>query len=166
MQKNTVNIFKKPRVLKVVVNIGLGRMSQVPQFEEKMLPEVMKELASITGQYPKTNAARKSIAGFKIRTGQVIGLMVTLRGKRSRDFLGRLINLVLPRIKDFRGLSLKNIDSHGNLNIGLKEQLVFPEISPEFSKVNFGLEITIVTSAKDQSEAVEFYRSLRIPLRK
>lgn len=155
---------------KVVVNVGVGRLSAQPNFAEKVLPEIMKELAAITGQKPMTRTARKSIAGFKLRMGSVIGLKTTLRGKRMEDFLERLIHVVLPRVKDFRGLDAGAIDNAGNLTIGFKEHLSFPEVVSDISKVNFGLEITLVskTRNKDQvkSKAVEFYKTLGIQFKK
>lgn len=166
MPKDHLNKMSQARLLKIVVNVGIGRQSQQPQFEEKILPEIIKEVSAIVGQRPKTAPAKKSISGFKIRTGQVVGLVATLRGKRSRDFLARLVNTVLPRIKDFRGISLANVDKSGNLNMGLREQFVFPEISPELSRVNFGMEITLVVDARDRESAIAFYRTLGMPLRK
>lgn len=154
------------KIEKVVVNTGIGRISQMPQFEEKVLPEIMKEMAIITGQKPKTIGARKSIAGFKIRTNQIVGLVVTLRGKRRNDFVKKLINVVLPRTKDFRGVSEKSIDKGGNLNIGLREQYVFPEINPEISRISFGLEITFIVNTKDRGSALLFYKSLGLPFKK
>lgn len=165
MSKKSIKL-DKPQIKKVVINCGVGRLSQLPQFEDKILPELVKEIAAITGQKPKTVGAKKSIAGFKIRTNQIVGLMVTLRGKRMADFLSRLISIALPRLKDFRGVSPKNIDSHGNLNLGLREQFIFPEISPELSKVNFGLEITMVLDLKKEKNALDFYKALGIPFKK
>jgi len=155
-----------PRIEKIAINIGLGRMSQQPNFEDKVLPLVMKELALITGQKPAPTVAKKSIAGFKMRSGQIIGLKVILRRGRMNDFLERLINAVFPRFRDFKGLDLANIDNKGNLNIGFRDHLVFPEINPEDSKIDFGLEVSIVSSAKTREEAIELYRLLGIPLKK
>ncbi len=151
---------------KIVVNTGLGRASQQAQFEDKILPEIEKELATIVGQKPSRRQAKKSIAGFKSRAGQIIGLAATLRGSRMNDFLERLVNLVLPRVKDFRGLSEKNVDANGNLNIGLKEQSVFPEIDLEKSKMTFGIQITIVPRKKERDAAIAFYRRYGVPLKK
>jgi large subunit ribosomal protein L5 len=152
------------KIEKVVVNVGVGRRSQEVQFEEKILPSIMEDLAALTGQKPQTRPARKSIAGFKVRKGQIVGLRVTLRGKRARDFVERLVNIVLPRVRDFRGLPLKNVDAGGNLTIGIREHTVFPEISPEHVKVNFGLQVTIVPSLRDREKALELYKELKIPL--
>jgi len=151
---------------KVVVNAGLGRLSQQGQFEEKILPEVQKEFAIITGQKASTRPAKKSIAGFKIREGQIIGLKATLRQKRMEDFMKRLINLALPRVKDFRGIDLTNIDESGNLNIGFKEQAVFPEIDTEKSKTSFGIQVTVVPRKKNRAVAIDLFRRLGLPLKK
>src|SRR3989344_2633914 len=156
----------KSKLEKIVVNSGVGRMSALPNFEEKILPDLVKEISTITGQKPSSRGAKKSIAGFKLRQGNIVGLMVTLRGKRMMAFLDRLNSIVLPRLRDFRGLNLKGIDQNGNLSIGLKEQLVFPEITPEHSKVNFGMQITVVTKDKSREKAIELYRELGIPLQK
>lgn len=161
------NDLAVPRIEKIVVNNGIGRLSQQPNFEDKILPEIMKEIALITGQKPVISKAKKSIAGFKIREGQIIGLKTTLRGGRMFDFLDKLIRIVLPRLRDFRGIDLKSIDANGNLNIGLKEQAVFPEINPEMIKFDFGLEISVaVAGVKKREEAIELYRLLGVPLKK
>ena len=151
---------------KIVINSGIGRLSATPNFEEKVLPEIIKELSMITGQKPAPRAAKKSISGFKLREGSVVGLKTTLRGKRMVDFLNKLNSTVLPRLRDFRGLNLKNVDENGNLSIGLKEQVVFPEIIPEDSKVNFGMQITVVPKNKNRAEAIQLYRGLGVPLKK
>lgn len=160
------NNLAAPKVDKVVINVGAGRQSQQPNFEEKILPEIMRELAEITGQKPGPTKAKKSIAGFKMRAGQIIGFKVTLRHKRMRDFLERLINAALPRLRDFRGIDLKNVDKRGNLNIGLRDHLIFPEVNPETSKVDFGMEISIVSTAKNREEAIKLYRLMGMPLKK
>ena len=157
---------KKNRIKKIVINTGVGRFSQQANFEEKILPEIAKELSLISGQKPAACQTKKSIAGFKTRAGQIVGLKVTLRRRRMNDFLKRLINVVFPRLRDFRGISLKNVDENGNLNIGLKEQFVFSEVDQDSSKIDFGLEISIVSDVKDREQAIELYRSLGIPLKK
>lgn len=159
------NKLKRLKLEKIVVNVGIGKLSQQPNFEDKILPEVIKELSLITGQKPFICRAKKSIAGFKVRAGQIVGLKVTLRRHRMEDFLSKLINIVLPRVRDFRGINLKSIDSKGNLTIGIKEHTVFPEINPETSKVDFGLEISIVSNAKNREEAIELFRRIGIPLK-
>ncbi len=153
------------KIGKIVINAGIGRLSQQPNFEEKILPELIRDISLITGQKPMICKAKKSIAGFKMRAGQVVGLKTTLRRKKMADFLTKLINITLPRIRDFQGISLKNIDSNGNLSIGFKEQTVFPEINPEVVKFDFGLEISIVSKAKNKEEAIEIYRQMGIPLK-
>lgn len=151
---------------KIVINVGLGRARNQSQFEDKILPEIIKELSFICGQKPAVRAAKKSIAGFKIRKGDIIGLQATLRGKRMEDFFNKIINIILPRVKDFRGILLKNIDGDGNLNIGFREQFVFPEIMAEKSNVSFGLEMTIVPVVKKRDAAIDFYRRFGLPLKK
>lgn len=153
---------------KVVVNVGLGRMSALTNFEDKLLPAVTEELKAIVGQAPMNRPAKKSIAGFKLRQGTIVGLKVTLRGQKMEGFLKKLIQTALPRIRDFRGVNDKAIDKAGNLTIGIKEHVVFPEVTPETSKANFGMEITVVPKLpiKSQSEAVEFYRELGVPFKK
>ncbi len=162
----TKKISIRKNLEKIVINVGLGRLRQQSNFEDKFLPEIVKELALITGQKPSPRQAKKSIAGFKIRAGDIVGLQVTLRGKRMEDFLTRLISFVLPRVRDFRGLDLNSVDAGGNLNIGFKEQFVFPEISADKSKVNFGLQVTIVTVLESKDEAIDFYRLVGVPLKK
>ncbi len=163
----TLMKFKYP-LEKIVVNTGLGRLSSQNEFEKKILPEAIKDLAAITGQKPQTRAAKKSISGFKLRQGAVVGLKVTLRRRRANQFLEKVVNVVLPRIRDFRGLTLKSIDKNNNLTFGIKEHIVFPEIAPEAANVSFGLQITLVPRArfKNQDEAIKFYRNLGVPLQK
>lgn len=156
----------KSRLDKIVVNTGVGRLSATPNFEEKVLPEVVKELSLITGQKPAPRSAKQSISGFRLRQGTTVGLKVTLRGKRMIDFLNKLNSTVLPRLRDFRGIALKNVDEGGNLSIGLREQVVFPEIAPEHTKANFGIQITVVPKEKSRMEAIDLYRELGIPLQK
>jgi len=160
------NEFRVPKIIKIVVNSGIGRLSQQPNFEEHLLPQLIKEFSLIVGQKPKLTKARISIAEFRTRKGQIIGMVATLRSQRMYDFLEKLIKIALPRVKDFKGLDLKMVDKQGNLNIGLKDHLVFPEITPEDSKVDFGMEIAIVTNARNREEAIELYRLLGLPLKK
>lgn len=149
---------------KAVINAGVGRLRQQGQFEEKILPEIIQTMAAITGQKPAPRPAKKSIAAFKTRAGDIVGLKTTLRGKRMADFIGRLVSIVLPRVRDFRGIALNNIDSEGNLNIGFRDQYAFPEISPEKSKYGFGLQINIKVDAKSRDEAIRLYREAGFPL--
>lgn len=158
--------FKK--IDKVVVNVGLGRMSALTNFEDKLLPAVNEELSMITGQKAMERSAKKSIAGFKLREGTIVGLKTTLRRQKMEEFLKKTIHTALPRIRDFRGINDMAIDGAGNLTIGIKEHAVFPEIVPEMSKVNFGLEITIVPKLPivKHADAVAFYRALGVPFKK
>lgn len=153
---------------KVVVNVGLGRMSALTNFEDKLLPAVNEELSMITGQKAMERSAKKSIAGFKLREGTIVGLKTTLRRKKMEEFLKKTIHTALPRIRDFRGINDMAIDGAGNLTIGIKEHAVFPEIVPEMSKVNFGLEITVVPKLPiaKHADAVAFYRALGVPFKK
>lgn len=152
---------------KIVVNVGVGKKATTtPGFESKQLIDIINELTLITGQKPQMRIAKKSIAGFKLRQGIVIGLKVTLRGKRGVHFLNHLIMVVLPRLRDFRGISLNNVDACGNMSIGLKEHIVFPEIDQETSRSNFGLQITIVPREGIRKEAIEWYRSMGFPFEK
>jgi len=164
MQKRDLN----NKLEKAVVNIGVGRMSSLPGFSDKLLPEIEKEISTITGQKPSLRSAQQSISGFKLREGTVVGLKTTLRGKYMNSMVSKMLNAALPRVRDFRGIDAGAIDKNGNLNIGLKEHLVFPEIVPEHSKVNFGMQITLVPKLpiKDKAEAVEFYKKLGVPFKK
>jgi large subunit ribosomal protein L5 len=164
MQKHDL----KNKLEKAVVNVGIGRFSTQPNFEDKFVPEVVKELSSITGQQPSLRSAQKSISGFKLRQGTVVGLKTTLRGKRMDSMISKVVNVALPRVRDFRGIDTGAIDKNGNLNIGFKEHLVFPEIVPEHSKVNFGIQITMVPKfpIKDKVAAVEFYKKIGVPFKK
>ncbi len=151
---------------KVVVNIGVGRLSQNANFDEKILPQIAKDLASLAGQAPRVRRAKQSIAGFKLREGQIVGLQVTLRGKKMLDFFERLINTVLPRVRDFKGLDLAIIDKGGVLNIGIKEHVVFPEINPEESTLMFPLGVNLVPRIKNRENAILNYRKFGVPLKK
>lgn len=134
-----------PRISEVVINSGVGRALQDP----KLLDLAIDEFKLITGQAPVVTKARKSIAGFKLRQGNPIGVKVTLRGKRMYDFLDKLVQVALPRVRDFRGISDKGFDGHGNYTLGIKEHVVFPEVVFENVDKVFGLEITIITTAQD-----------------
>lgn len=154
-----------PQLEKIVIATGVGRLRQQAQFEEKILPEMAKELALISGQRPASRGAKKSIAGFKIREGDVVGLMVTLRGKKMRDFLERLTKIVLPRVRDFRGINPRAIDKQGNLTLGFREHTVFPEISTDEAHHDFGLEVTLVAKVRNADEGYALYKSLGVPLK-
>ena len=154
------------KIEKIVVSSGLGRMRlNNAQFEDKVLPVVMGEFAAIVGQKPKVTRARMSVAGFKVREGEPVGIVATLRGRRKDDFFVKLANAVLPRVRDFKGVSNTNVDQSGNLNLGFKDQFVFPEPVPESSKYNFGIEVTVVVKAKSRKDAIEFYRAEGIPVK-
>lgn len=152
---------------KIVVNTGVGRAS-VSQagFEEKILPQIMRDLALITGQKAETRAAKKSIAGFKIREGQIVGTRITIRGSRMVDFFERLVTIVLPRVRDFRGIDPGGVDLQGALHIGFREQLVFPEIHPEESTFIFPLGVTVVPRTRTRPDAIAAYRELGVPFKK
>ncbi len=153
------------QIERVVVNIGVGKKRDQQGFDEKILPEISKELALITGQRPSYRPARKSIAGFKIREGDVVGLKVTLRGQRMADFLTRVINVALPRVRDFRGIDLSNIDEMGNLNFGFRDQTVFPEVDMDTSNVSFGFQVTVVPKKRNRENAIDLYRTIGVPLK-
>ena len=153
-----------PKIKKVVVNVGIG--SAVVLKDEKAQESIIKDLTLITGQKPLITLAKKAISAFKIREGMPVGLKVTLRGKRMYDFLFRLINVVLPRTRDFRGLGSKSIDKGGNLSIGIKEHLIFPEISQDDIRRIFGMEITVVTHSKDKEKVLELYKLMGFPINK
>jgi len=162
------NRMAVPGIVKVVINTGFGRaISAKTKDEQKRFTEYVNEnLALLSGQRPVLTQARKSISSFKLREGNIIGAKVTLRGKKMYNFLEKLINIVLPRSRDFRGISLKAVDRNGNLNVGIKEHIVFPEISPEKSPILLGLEITVVTNAKEREKGLELFKLLDFPMKK
>ncbi|MDD2372017.1 MAG: 50S ribosomal protein L5 [Syntrophomonadaceae bacterium] len=155
------NVMQVPRVERVVINIGVGEAIQNP----KALDGAVNDLTIISGQKPVVTRAKKSIAGFKLREGMAIGCKVTLRGERMYNFLDKLINLSLPRVRDFRGVSPQAFDGRGNYSLGIKEQTIFPEI--EYDKIDKirGLEVVIVTTAKTDEEARELLRHMGMPFR-
>jgi large subunit ribosomal protein L5 len=155
------NIHQVPKVVKVTVNRGLGEASQ----NAKALESSLNELALITGQRPVVTRAKKAIAGFKIRQGMPVGVTVTLRADRMYSFLNRLINLALPRIRDFRGISPKSFDGRGNYTLGLREQLIFPEIDYDGIDQIRGMDITIVTTANTDEEGRALLKALGMPFR-
>ena len=156
------NVNQIPKLSKVVVNMSVGDAIVNP----KALDAAVAELAAITGQKAIVTKARKSIAAFKLREGMNIGAKVTLRGQRMYEFLDKLFSVVLPRIRDFRGLPAKSFDGRGNYNLGLREQLVFPEINYDKVDKTRGMDITIVTTAKTDEEASEFLVAMGLPLQK
>jgi len=155
------NIMQVPKIEKVVLNIGVGENVQ----NSKAIEGAVRDLTLIAGQKPLVTKARKSIAGFKVREGMSIGCKVTLRGRRMYDFLDKLINIVLPRVRDFRGISPQAFDGRGNYSLGIKEQTIFPEI--EYDKIDKvrGLEVSIVTTAKTDEEARELLKNMGMPFR-
>lgn len=155
------NIHQVPRLQKVTVNRGLGEASQ----NAKALESSVNELAVITGQKPVVTRAKKAIAGFKIREGMPVGVMVTLRGARMYAFLDRLINLSLPRIRDFRGISPKSFDGHGNYTLGIREQLIFPEVDYDSIDQIRGMDISIITTANTDEEGRALLKEMGMPFR-
>ena len=155
------NRLALPRLVKIVVNTGLGRALE----DRKILDEAVATLSHITGQRPVLTRARKSVAGFKVRQGAEIGAKVTLRGKRMYEFLDRLISIVIPRIRDFRGLSPNAFDGHGNYTLGIAEQIVFPEVDVEKIENTIGMDITIVISGDSDEASHELLRELGMPFR-
>ena len=156
------NVHQVPKVIKVTVNRGLGEASQ----NAKALESSIAEMATITGQKPVVTRAKKAIAGFKIRQGMPVGVMVTLRGDRMYAFLDRLINLALPRIRDFRGVSANSFDGRGNYSLGVREQLIFPEIDYDTIDQIRGLDISIVTTANTDEEGRALLKEMGMPFRK
>ncbi|HEY9609355.1 50S ribosomal protein L5 [Allocoleopsis sp.] len=155
------NIHQVPKLVKVTVNRGLGEASQ----NAKALESSVNELAIITGQKPVVTRAKQAIAGFKIRQGMPVGVMVTLRGDRMYSFLNRLINLSLPRIRDFRGVSPKSFDGRGNYTLGIREQLIFPEIEYDSIDQIRGMDISIITTAKTDEEGRALLKEMGMPFR-
>jgi large subunit ribosomal protein L5 len=158
---NIANKMAVPKLHKVVINMGVGEATQ----NAKVLDPAVNELGQITGQKPVVTKAKKSIAAFKVRSGQAIGAMVTLRGDRMYEFMDRLINIALPRVRDFRGVSTKSFDGRGNYTLGVKDQLIFPEI--DYAKVDKmkGMNITVVTTAKNDNDARALLKHMGMPFR-
>lgn len=155
------NPFSIARVQKVVVNAGIGKFIK----EETRVEEIVRSMTEITGQKPVLTKAKKAIAGFKIREGLAVGVCVTLRGDRMWDFLDRLVKTAFPRVRDFQGISPSAVDAHGHLNVGIREQSVFPEIIPEKIQTLFGLQVNMVTTAKTHEEGLLLAKSLGFPIR-
>ena len=158
---NLNNIFEVPKLLKIVVNIGVGEAVT----DSKIINKAIEDLSLITGQKPVVTKAKKSIAGFKLRKGLNIGCKVTLRKKRMFEFLDRLVFIALPRVRDFKGLSKKSFDGNGNYSIGIKEQIIFPEI--DYDKVDKirGMDVTITTTTTNQDHAYELLKSFNLPFK-
>ena len=155
------SVMAVPRIQKVVVNVGIGKIVK----ENDKIEEIVSALTAITGQKPVKTKAKKAISGFKIREGMEIGVKVTLRGARMWQFIDRVVSATLPRTRDFQGLNRKAVDTGGNLNIGLKEHVIFPEISPERVKHAFGMQITVSTNAHSQAEGLELFKLLGFPIK-
>jgi large subunit ribosomal protein L5 len=155
------NVMAVPRLHKIVVNMGVGEATQ----NAKVLDPAVNELGQISGQKPVVTRAKKSIAAFKVRQGQSIGAMVTLRGDRMYEFFDRLVNIVLPRVRDFKGVSSKSFDGRGNYTIGLHDQLIFPEISYEKVDKLKGMNVTIVTTAANDNQARSLLKHMGMPFR-
>jgi large subunit ribosomal protein L5 len=155
------NAMAVPRLNKIVVNMGMGEATQ----NSKVMDPAVNELGQITGQKPIVTKAKKSIAAFKVREGQAIGAMVTLRGDRMYEFFDRLVSIVLPRVRDFKGVSTKSFDGRGNYTIGLHDQLIFPEISYEKVDKQKGMNVTIVTTAANDNQARTLLKHLGMPFR-
>lgn len=156
------NVMAVPKVEKIVVNVGIGKIVK----EEKVVEKIANDLAKLTGQKPVYRKAKSSIASFKLRQGMKVGLSATLRGERMYDFMDRLISVALPRSKDFRGIDVKNFDQNGNLNLGIKESSIFPEITYETLKDIFSLEVTVTTTSKDRLKGIALLRHLGFPIKK
>ena len=155
------NAMAVPKIKQININVGVGKYLK----DGKFMESIKKDITKLAGQAPVETKARKSVAGFKIREGQQVGLAVTLRGNRMYDFLDKLISVALPRVKDFRGLSRKGFDKRGNYNLGLKEQLVFPEVSQDALEHIFGLQVTIVTTAGEDDPAYQLLKQMKFPFK-
>ncbi len=156
------NVMAVPKVTKVTINTGIGKLIK----DDAAVKKVERDLALLSGQKPVVRAAKKSISSFKVREGMPVGMSVTLRGRRMYDFLDRLIALALPMSKDFRGIDPKNVDRDGNLNLGIKEQTIFPEVTYETLKDIFGLQVTVTTNAKNHERGMALLRHLGFPFKK
>ena len=155
------NDLAVPRLVKAVANVGVGRIVK----DQALLDQVAEGLGRITGQKPQPTQAKKSVASFKTRRGMTIGYRVTLRGRRMLDFVDRLVSVALPRTHDFRGLVPSSVDQSGNLTVGVREHIVFPEITAESARSIWGFEVTVVTNARSHAEGLELFRLLGFPIR-
>jgi large subunit ribosomal protein L5 len=155
------NVNSLPKLQKIVLNMGVGKALQ----EKSRMEQAAEQLGQIAGQRPQITKSRQAVSGFRLRQGNEIGCRVTLRGKRMYEFLDRLINLALPRIRDFRGVNPRSFDGNGNFSMGLTEQAVFPEINPDKITFTQGLDVTIVTSISKDDEARELLRAFGMPFR-
>lgn len=162
------NIMAVPKIEKVIINTGFGRRisGKTSDEQKKIQKSIINDLSLIIGQTGVLTKAKKSISGFKLRQGMAVGAKTTLRGKRMHDFLDRVIHIVFPRSRDFRGISIKSIDESGNLTFAIKEHITFPEIEPEKVRNIFGLEVSVVTTTKNKEEGLELLRLLGFPIKK
>ncbi len=156
------NVMQTPSIEKVVISVGVGKIAK----DKNKVELIADRLAKITGQKPVSRGAKKSVATYKTRVGDRVGYQVTLRGKRARDFMNRLIHIALPRTKDFKGATLSALDEMGNYTLGIKEHIVFPETTDEELKDVFGMAVTIVTTAKNKNEAKAYLGHLGFPFKK
>lgn len=155
------NVMAMPKISKVVVNVGVGRILK----DSKRVDEVVATLEAITGQKVVMTKAKKAIAGFKTREGLEIGARVTLHGERMWSFLDRLLHVALPRVRDFQGIPASSVDQNGNANVGIREQIIFPEISPERVQHTFPFQVNIVTTAKSKQEGEVLFKNIGLPIR-
>jgi len=156
------NVMQVPKITKVIVNVGVGKFKE----DKKKIEILVEDLKKITGQAPVKAKARKSIAGFKVRENQIVGIFCTLRGYKMYSFLDKLINIALPRVRDFQGVNKNGFDGRGNYHLGMKEHLVFPEISSESLENIFGLEVSIVTNSKKDEVTRELLTQMKFPFKK
>jgi large subunit ribosomal protein L5 len=156
------NTMAVPRVMKVTVNVGIGTLTR----NTKDFSDVLNNVAKITGQKPVVTMAKKAISNFKLRIGIPNGVTVTLRGRRAYDMIDRLVNVVIPRVRDFRGLSVKSFDGHGNFSVGFRDTLVFPEINPDSLVNPHGVSVTIVTNAKNNEQGIALLKHMGFPFKK
>ena len=161
LKLNLKNIFEVPKIQKIILNMGVGEGKE----DSKLIDKAQEDLSLISGQKAVKTKSKKAISGFKIRAGMPLGVKVTLRNKMMYEFLDRLVNIAIPRIRDFRGLNIKSFDGNGNFSMGIKEHVIFPEIN--FDKVEKirGMDIVICTSAKNNNEAIELLKSFNMPFR-
>lgn len=174
-KKNTKDFFSKeyktkndmaiPKLTKISINTGIGRLIASTEHSDNLIKDISEKLTRITGQKPRICKAKKSIAGFKLREGMPIGLAVTLRGKKMNDFFEKIVNIVLPRTRDFWGIDRKKFDKNGNLTLGIKEMNAFPELSYDILKTNFGIEINFVTNANSKEKAIHLFETIGFPLK-
>lgn len=159
-QFGLTNNLEVPKIVKVVINVGVGKYLK----DGNAITEISEALSQLSGQKPVVTKAKKSIAGFKIREGLEVGMKVTLRGARKWDFIEKLVGAALPRVRDFRGIKESAVDGRGNLNIGIKEHLIFPEVVPEHVKNIFSFQVTVVTDAADREKGMTLFRLMGFPI--